>query len=116
MEKYKFLILGAGPAGLTFANRLQQNAEESFLVLEKEKEAGDEFAVYSVRSGEVVVASSVGSLASVKVYTVGGVLMAEETCAEGTTMCRLAVKGNENYVVQVTNVYGKKADVKLHVK
>lgn len=51
-----------------------------------------------------------------KVYTVGGVLMAEETCAEGTTMCRLAVKGNENYVVQVTNVYGKKADVKLHVK
>ena len=29
---------------------------------------------------------------------------------------RLAVKGNENYVVQVTNVYGKKADVKLHVK
>ena len=84
--------------------------------LEKEKEAGDEFAVYSVRSGEVVVASSVGSLASVKVYTVGGVLMAEETCAEGTTMCRLAVKGNENYVVQVTNVYGKKADVKLHVK
>ena len=84
--------------------------------LEKEKEAGDEFAVYSVRSGEVVVASSVGSLASVKVYTVGGVLMAEETCAEGTAMCRLAVKGNENYVVQVTNVYGKKADVKLHVK
>ena len=64
----------------------------------------------------MVVASSVGSLASVKVYTVGGVLMAEETCAEGTTMCRLAVKGNENYVVQVTNVYGKKADVKLHVK
>lgn len=36
----KYLILGAGPAGLSFANRLQQNGENSFLVLEKEKEAG----------------------------------------------------------------------------
>lgn len=36
----KFLILGAGPAGLSFANRLKQKGETSFLVLEKEKEAG----------------------------------------------------------------------------
>jgi len=36
----KYLILGAGPAGLTFANRLKQLGETSFLVLEKEKEAG----------------------------------------------------------------------------
>lgn len=36
----KYLILGAGPAGLTFANRLQQTGEQSFLVLEKEEEAG----------------------------------------------------------------------------
>ncbi len=84
--------------------------------IEKEEEAGCGFAVYSVRSGEVVVASPVGSLTSVKVYTAGGMLMAEETCAEGTTSCRLTVKGNENYVVHVTDVNGKKADVKLHVK
>ena len=40
MEKVKYLILGAGPAGLTFANMLKQRGEESFLVLEKEAEAG----------------------------------------------------------------------------
>jgi len=36
----KYLILGAGPAGLTAAVRLKQCGENSFLVLEKEKEAG----------------------------------------------------------------------------
>lgn len=36
----KYLILGAGPAGLTIANRLKELGEESFLVLEKEQEAG----------------------------------------------------------------------------
>lgn len=40
MKRVKYLILGAGPAGLSFANRLMQNGETSFLVLEKEKEAG----------------------------------------------------------------------------
>lgn len=39
-EKVKFLILGAGPAGLSFANRIMQMGETSFLVLEKEAEAG----------------------------------------------------------------------------
>ena len=36
----KYLILGAGPAGLTFANKLKQSGETSFLVLEREVEAG----------------------------------------------------------------------------
>ena len=38
--KVKYLILGGGPSGLSLANRLQQLGEESFLVLEKETEAG----------------------------------------------------------------------------
>lgn len=39
-RKCKYLILGAGPAGLSFANRLLEQGESDFLVLEKEKEAG----------------------------------------------------------------------------
>ena len=40
MEYVKYLILGAGPAGLTFARRLVDRGETSFLVLEKENCAG----------------------------------------------------------------------------
>lgn len=36
----KYLILGAGPAGLTFANKLLQSGEDSFVVLEREATAG----------------------------------------------------------------------------
>lgn len=36
----KYLILGAGPAGLTFANKILQSGENDFLVLEREDEAG----------------------------------------------------------------------------
>lgn len=39
-KTYKYLILGAGPAGLSFANRLMEKGETDFLVLEKETEAG----------------------------------------------------------------------------
>ena len=38
--KVKYLILGAGPAGLTIGNLLKQSAEDSFLVLEKEAVSG----------------------------------------------------------------------------
>ena len=40
MEKIKYLILGAGPSGLTLANRLKEQGETSFLLLEKEEDAG----------------------------------------------------------------------------
>lgn len=40
MEHVKYLILGAGPAGLTFARKLKDKGETSFLILEKEKTAG----------------------------------------------------------------------------
>ena len=40
MKQIKYLILGAGPAGLAFANMLKRKKENSFLVLEKEAEAG----------------------------------------------------------------------------
>ena len=36
----KYIILGAGPAGLTFANKLKQTGETDFIVLERESEAG----------------------------------------------------------------------------
>lgn len=36
----KYLILGAGVAGLTFANRLKLRGEDSFLILERNSEAG----------------------------------------------------------------------------
>lgn len=40
VKTMKYLILGAGPAGLTFANALLEHGEKDFLVLEKQKEAG----------------------------------------------------------------------------
>lgn len=36
----RYLILGAGPAGLTVANKLKQNEIKDFLVLEREESAG----------------------------------------------------------------------------
>ena len=39
-SKLNYLILGAGPAGLTFATRIKEKGVTSFLVLEKESVAG----------------------------------------------------------------------------
>ena len=40
MERVNYLILGAGPAGLTLANRLKELGETSFLVLERKPRRG----------------------------------------------------------------------------
>ncbi len=40
MEYYKYIILGAGPSGLSFAHTLKQLGEDSFLILENESVAG----------------------------------------------------------------------------
>ncbi len=40
MEQYRYVILGAGPSGLAFAHTLLHEGEGSFLVLEREEEAG----------------------------------------------------------------------------
>lgn len=40
MHRTKFLILGAGPAGLSFAHSLLAQGEDSFVVLERESVAG----------------------------------------------------------------------------
>ena len=39
MDKVKYLILGAGPAGLTFANKIKKYTD-NFIVLEKESTGG----------------------------------------------------------------------------
>ena len=40
MTTNKYLILGAGPAGLSFAHRLLQMGEKNFIILEANNEAG----------------------------------------------------------------------------
>lgn len=40
MDKIKYIILGAGPTGLTLANKLLEKGEKSFLVIERESEVG----------------------------------------------------------------------------
>lgn len=40
MEKFKYIIIGAGPSGLSFAHRLIELGEQSFVLLEREQEVG----------------------------------------------------------------------------
>ena len=40
MESYRYAILGAGPAGLSFAQTLYDRGEENFILCEKEMQAG----------------------------------------------------------------------------
>ena len=40
MNKHKYIILGAGPAGVSLAHKLLSGGEEDFVILEKENSAG----------------------------------------------------------------------------
>lgn len=40
MKRFKYLVLGAGPAGLTFANSVLKRGEDSFIVIESEDVPG----------------------------------------------------------------------------
>ena len=40
MQKFKYIILGAGPSGLSFASTLLEHGENSFLVIEQEEVPG----------------------------------------------------------------------------
>jgi protoporphyrinogen oxidase len=40
MKSYRYVILGAGPSGLSFAHSLKELGETSFVVIEKEEEPG----------------------------------------------------------------------------
>ena len=78
--KMKYLILGAGPSGLTLANRLKQMGETSFFVLEKEKEAGGlcrstqvDGSPFDIGGGHFLDVTSKSERIPVSIYAGGGV-------------------------------------------
>lgn len=78
-------------------------------------EPGEGVSVYSVKSGEIVVASVTTPLQAVKVYTTDGVLAAEER-PEGGRTCRVAVNPDKIYIVHVQDAEGRTVTAKLHVR
>lgn len=75
----------------------------------------DDISIYSVRSGEIVATSAGSSLRSVRVYGIGGELVAQQSLAN-QSVYRLRVPGNAIYVVYAEDMDGIIRNVKLRVR
>lgn len=80
-------------------------------------DAEEGISVYSVRKGEIMVASPKGGLRSVQVYAADGRTVARETLdSDEATVCRLNVPESGICVVSVKDVAGRVHTVKLQVR
>ena len=78
-------------------------------------QTGDDISIYSLRPGEIV-ATTVGTpLRSVRVYGIGGELVAQQSLAN-QPVYRLRVPGNAIYVVYAEDADGIIRNVKLRVR
>lgn len=75
----------------------------------------DDISIYSVRPGEIVATSAGSSLRSVRVYGIGGELVAQQSLAN-QSVYRLRVPGNAIYVVYAEDMDGIIRNVKLRVR
>lgn len=75
----------------------------------------DDISIYSVRPGEIVATSAGSSLRSVRVYGIGGELVAQQSLAN-QSVYRLRVPGNAIYVVYAEDADGIIRNVKLRVR
>lgn len=78
-------------------------------------QTGDDISIYSLRSGEIVATSAGSSLRSVRVYGIGGELVAQQSLAN-QSVYRLRVPGNAIYVVYAEDMDGIIRNVKLRVR
>lgn len=107
----KYLVLGAGPAGLTFANKLKQAGETSFLVLEREETAGGLCRSVDVDGSPFDIGG--GHFLDVRRPQVNEFLfgfMPEEEWDKYTRDSRIVVNGNEvNHPIEA-NIWQMKID------
>lgn len=107
----KYIILGAGPAGLTFANKLKQAGEMSFLVLERESTAGGLCRSVDVDGSPLDIGG--GHFLDVRRPQVNKFLfgfMPEEEWDKYTRDSRIVVNGNEiNHPIEA-NIWQMKVD------
>lgn len=109
--KVRYLILGAGPAGLTIGNLLKQQGEESFLVLEKEEDAGGLCRSADVDGSAFDIGG--GHFLDVKRPEVNRFLfsfMPEEEWNRFDRDSRIIVKGNEIGHPMEANIWQMKID------